>query len=83
MTELAKRITARNWTEEEDKHLTDNYAGAWSIPEIAKALGRSDTSVVKRAAIIIAAKSDKRAEAIKRSCIMHSLDLLRSGGRFT
>jgi len=76
---------ARPWTEHEDEHIEKNYSGAKSIVEIAKALKRTETSVAKRIAITVAGNGSgsKREEAQRCAAMLHSLDLLKSGGRWT
>jgi hypothetical protein len=70
------------WNTEEDIHLETFYTGYASIPEIARALKRTESSVAHRVAITIAGTGNKRQEDEKKACLLHSLDLMKSGGRF-
>lgn len=79
---MGKKIGVNFWMPEEDKHLEENYTGYASIPALAKTLGRTEKSVANRIAITISGNGGHAEEATKQACLLHSLDLLRSGGRY-
>jgi hypothetical protein len=79
---MGKKIGVNFWMPEEDEYMEENYSGYASIPGIAKALGRTEKSVANRIAITISGNGGRRMEEDKQACILHSLDLLRSGGRY-
>jgi hypothetical protein len=80
---MGKKKGVNFWMPEEDKYMEENYRGYASIPFIAKNLGRTEKSVANRIAITISGGGGRRMEAEKQACILHSLDLLKSGGRFS
>jgi hypothetical protein len=79
---MGKKIGVNFWMPEEDKYMEENYTGYASIPIIAQALSRTEKSVANRIAITISGNGGRRMEEDKQACILHSLDLLRSGGRY-
>jgi hypothetical protein len=79
---MGKKIGVNFWLQEEDKYMEENYTGYASIPIIAQALSRTEKSVANRIAITISGNGGRRMEEDKQACILHSLDLLRSGGRY-
>jgi hypothetical protein len=80
---MGKKKGVNFWMPEEDKHLEENYTGYASIPIIAKTLARTEKSVANRIAITISGSGGRRMEEEKQACILHSLDLLKSGGRYS
>jgi hypothetical protein len=79
---MGKKKGVNFWAPEEDEYVEKNYTGYASIPIIAKMLARTEKSVANRIAITISGNGGRRMEEDKQACILHSLDLLRSGGRY-
>ena len=73
---------ANFWTPEEDIYLARNFTGYAAIQKISRALNRSESAVTKRIATAMAGDGNKRLELEKQACLLHSLDLLKSGGMF-
>ena len=73
------------WSDDDIRYLFANCKGYSTIPSIAKALGRTELAVARRVALAMSSRDGmgKQGKINERqACIMHSLDLMRSGGRF-
>ena len=71
------------WTPEEERHLFTHCKGYSTIPKIAKDLGRAEISVARRIALAMSKREGAGNLEDRVACIMHSLDLLASGGTFS
>lgn len=71
------------WTPEDERYLFTHCKGYSTIPKIAKALERTEMSVARRIAVVMNKRDGFDNLNDRLACIMHSLDLLASGGRFT
>jgi hypothetical protein len=74
---------ARPWTEEEDSFIEENYSGLFSIPIMARALGRTEVATERRIRIIHSQPAKIGEDADLMACIKHGEDLKRSGKRWT
>jgi len=70
------------WRDHEDLYLEENYSGPSSIPELAKALGRTEFATERRAKMLIVSSPEKKREAEIVSCNRHLADLMREGSRW-
>jgi len=77
-----KPVGVNFWEPEEEQYLWKNCKGYSTIPEIAKVLKRSQVSVARRIALAMSKRETSINLEDRLACIMHSLDLLASGGSF-
>jgi hypothetical protein len=70
------------WEVEDERHLFTHCKGYSDIPKIAKTLGRTELSVARRIALAMSKREGAGSLEDRLACIMHSLDLVASGGKF-
>ena len=73
------------WSNDDIRYLFANCKGYSTIPAVAKALGRTELAVARRVALAMSTRDGMGNQGKveeRQACIMHSLDLMRSGGSF-
>lgn len=71
------------WTEEEDSFIEENYSGLFSIPIMARALGRTEVATERRIRTIHSQPVKIGEDRNFIACVKHGEDLLMSGKRWT
>ncbi len=71
------------WEVEDERYLFTHCKGYSDIPKIAKALGRTELNVARRIALAMSKRESAGSLEDRLACIMHSLDLVASGGKFS
>lgn len=71
------------WSPEDERYLFTHCKGYSTISKIAKDLGRTELSVARRIALAMSKREGFGNLEDRLACIMHSLDLVESGGRFS
>ena len=71
------------WEAKDERYLLTHCKGYSDIPKIAKFLGRTELSVARRIALAMSKREGSGNLEDRLSCIMHSIDLANSGGKFS